>query len=528
MAAMNIADTSLNIRPEIIENTFLNTLPQDINFSWWLLNSIKSFFNSPIFSSLLGKEGSNIEIQTLAQEIEGKGSLLEKDLKENLFSENRNLLREFNLEESLSEKFLSIINALDFPYFFPLNDLMNTSEIKEALLLLREVRPEDNHVLPELKVINLFRHLNNQEKIGLEQGIEKLILLSKEEKIPINFFIKEDKFFNLAKANNLNNSLLKNINKEGEIIKQQKVPAPLNSLMAENITKEEITETQKEMAKSQQVNLTFSAKEGLEQSGSVNLAFDIALKNGWSLLVKEEERRLTPPGVKENSMGQFSLLGEENNEYLASKVEQAFHNLGPAEKNFFFSFLKGEKKGEIKLDELFSFSQGINNKDTILSRDGFSTIAEFGGKENISPWRLPEAEIYKQISQKIIWSVKNDQEQIKITLEPPHLGNIYLEVTREKENIRAKIYAENPLTKELIEHNYWPIQKILEKEGFRLERFDVLSQFDMGFGKEAKEENLTRHSQGKIYLGAGEINEPLSLESSLSLEANKGGINILI
>lgn len=527
---MMINHTTLNIKPAIIENNFLNLPPEDINFSWWLLNSFKSIFNSPILFSLVPKEGLNIEIQPLAQQIEEKGSLLEKALKENLPPGKTNLLSEFNREESFSEKFLSLISALDFPYSFSLNDLLTKSEIEGDLLLGREARAEENPEIPELmekKIINSFSPQNNQEKISVEQVIEKQLSLSGGEKMPINFF-KEEKFLNLAKANNLNFSLLKDIWKQGEIINAQNKPAPLNSIIAEKISPEQIIEIQKEMGKNQLGNLGFALRERLEQSGQDYLGLNMAGINGWPSLVKEEGKKLTFPWVKENSWEQFSLLGKENNESLASKVEQALNNFGATEKNFFFSFLKGEKKGEIKLADFCSFSPGTNNKDTILSRGSFLATSEVGSKENMSPWRSAEAEIYKQISQKIIWSIKNDQEQIKVTLEPPHLGNIYLEVTREKENIRAKILAENPLTKELIEHNYWPIQKILEKEGFRLERFDVLSQFDMGFGGEAKEENLTRNSPGKIYPCAEEINEPLSLESSLPREGNEGGINILI
>lgn len=528
MATMNIADTALNIRPDIIEYAFLPVPPGDLNFSWWLLNSFKSFSNSPNLPSLGGKEDGNVDIKALDQKIEEKGDFLETDLKENLLPEIMSLMDKYDAEEASFEKFLSLISTVA-PN--SQRELLAWSEIDGNLFLVEEAKAEENQGIPEFRVredIILLDHQDGQDKKGAEQGMEKLVLFSGKEKISINFFIKENTLFNLAKANNLNFSVPKDMSKEGKIVDEQKALSPLNPILAEKIIKEEVGEMPKEMAKREQINLAFSGKGRFEQSGQDGIGLDMAIKNSGPSLVKEEGRKLASLWIKENNFRQFGLLGKENNESLAGHVEQGLNNIAATEKNFFFSFLKGEKKAETRLDDLSLFSPPINNKNIILSRDSFPATGEVGGKENIYQWRPAKAEIYKQISQKIIWSVHNDQEKIKVTLEPPHLGNIYLEVAREKENIRAKILAENPLTKELIEHSYWPIQKILEREGFRLERFDVFSQFDMNLWREAKEENLARNSQGKIYPSGGEINEPLSLEGSLPLEANKGCVNILI
>ncbi len=77
------------------------------------------------------------------------------------------------------------------------------------------------------------------------------------------------------------------------------------------------------MGKNQLGNLGFALRERLEQSGQDYLGLNMAGINGWPSLVKEEGKKLTFPWVKENSWEQFSLLGKENNESLASKVEQA-------------------------------------------------------------------------------------------------------------------------------------------------------------------------------------------------------------
>ncbi len=189
--------------------------------------------------------------------------------------------------------------------------------------------------------------------------------------------------------------------------------------------------------------------------------------------------------------------------------------------------LRNTKKGKLKSDALSSIFPEVSNQVPTLGPNNLSLMEKIASKENISSWRLIEVEIYKQISQRIIWSIQNDYERIKVTLDPPQLGNIYLEITRDKENIRAKIVTETLLTKELIEHNYWPIQRIIEREGFRLERFDVFSQ-DMDWAREERGEHFGQNSRGKVFPAVSEINEALFLEDIPLLENNKGCLNILI
>ncbi len=90
--------------------------------------------------------------------------------------------------------------------------------------------------------------------------------------------------------------------------------------------------------------------------------------------------------------------------------------------------------------------------------------------------RAESFDIYHQVGRKIAWFVQNGEERVKLRLDPPELGNLYMEVTKEKETVRATLWAEIPTTKELLDAHRIELRKILQENGFKLERFDVFVQ----------------------------------------------------
>ena len=65
-------------------------------------------------------------------------------------------------------------------------------------------------------------------------------------------------------------------------------------------------------------------------------------------------------------------------------------------------------------------------------------------------------------------------------LDPPQLGSLQIEVERDKENIRALFVTDSGVTRDIIETHRGEIRKLLEADGFRLEKFDVLTQQERG------------------------------------------------
>jgi flagellar hook-length control protein FliK len=87
--------------------------------------------------------------------------------------------------------------------------------------------------------------------------------------------------------------------------------------------------------------------------------------------------------------------------------------------------------------------------------------------------RTEAPDILQQVSKKLVWSVKSGEEKIKLQLEPPQLGSLYIEIGRQKDVLQATVWTNNQVTKELLESHQLELQRILKEDGFHLGQFDV-------------------------------------------------------
>jgi hypothetical protein len=98
----------------------------------------------------------------------------------------------------------------------------------------------------------------------------------------------------------------------------------------------------------------------------------------------------------------------------------------------------------------------------------------------------PQA-VFQQVGQRVLWLIRNNEERIRITLDPPELGQVFLEIDRHKEHIKTVLWTDNPTTKASLETSQGEIQRIIESEGFKLEKFNVFVQQDPGWFQGRKE-----------------------------------------
>lgn len=110
--------------------------------------------------------------------------------------------------------------------------------------------------------------------------------------------------------------------------------------------------------------------------------------------------------------------------------------------------------------------------------------------------------LYKQLSRRLVWSLYRGEEKIQIALDPPHLGTIFVELHRNRQTLEAQVWTDNPATKGLLDGQQAQLQKALEQEGFRLDRFQVVVQPDL---KSFQEE---RWAQGRQAGGDGPPGQP--------------------
>jgi hypothetical protein len=129
--------------------------------------------------------------------------------------------------------------------------------------------------------------------------------------------------------------------------------------------------------------------------------------------------------------------------------------------------------------------------------------------------------LFRQVSRGLVWSLHRGEEKIQITLDPPQLGTIFLELHRNRQNVEAQVWTDNPATKGLLDTQQGQLHKALEQEGFRLDRFEVALQPDL---KSFSEERFAQgrhpawegprdqgHSGGPETAWSGEPERPISL-----------------
>ena len=191
-------------------------------------------------------------------------------------------------------------------------------------------------------------------------------------------------------------------------------------------------------------------------------------------------------------------------------------------KNTESSFGEGGEKGQEEVLLMGNKSAQLANRETQNDLDfsGTSPVVMEGStqmsekveevKEDYSP-TPPKSEtqaVSQQVSEKIVWLIRNNEESVKITLDPPQLGHIYMEIDRNKENIKTTLWTDNSATKETLETNQSQIQKIIESDGFKLDKFDVFVQQDMGWYQGGK--NDPTNSNLRKPASLSEIRTPLS------------------
>jgi len=115
--------------------------------------------------------------------------------------------------------------------------------------------------------------------------------------------------------------------------------------------------------------------------------------------------------------------------------------------------------------------------------------------------RFESQGIPQQVGERVLWLIRNQEEKIRISLDPPELGHLFLEIHRTKENIQTTLYTDNPVTKVTLESNQREIQRIIESEGFKMERFDVLVQQDSSRFQERKDSPFYSDSRSSSVSG---------------------------
>lgn len=101
-------------------------------------------------------------------------------------------------------------------------------------------------------------------------------------------------------------------------------------------------------------------------------------------------------------------------------------------------------------------------------------------------------EICEQVAARLISVTTGKGEKVRFRLDPPSLGFIDVEIRRERDGIKATLWADHSVTKELLERHFFELRAMLESDGLRLEQFDVFLKQGWGSFQERHEGPVNR------------------------------------
>lgn len=79
-----------------------------------------------------------------------------------------------------------------------------------------------------------------------------------------------------------------------------------------------------------------------------------------------------------------------------------------------------------------------------------------------------------KVMERVLWMIQAGEQKGKVSLSPPELGRLDLDLVIKQGHLQANLSAENPAVKELIEANLDQLKQQLTDLGFHVDRFDVM------------------------------------------------------
>ncbi|KPK90000.1 MAG: hypothetical protein AMJ94_10450 [Deltaproteobacteria bacterium SM23_61] len=218
-----------------------------------------------------------------------------------------------------------------------------------------------------------------------------------------------------------------------------------------------------------------------------------------------------PAGAKSPVREEAQILQTTSKDPASSPMAREFAT-APREENDGFSF-PGIRQGQVPPSGKETQTLLGLYKNFAESTSGSLERADHlgGGRETPAAMRGESPEISQQVGERVLWLIRNQGERIRISLDPPELGHLFLEIHRTKENIHTTLYTDNPMTKVTLEAGQREIQRIIESEGFKMERFDVLVQEDLSRFQERRDGPF--HSDLGSSFFSGNTEAPVSSES---------------
>ena len=181
-------------------------------------------------------------------------------------------------------------------------------------------------------------------------------------------------------------------------------------------------------------------------------------------------------------------------------------------------------------------TQASPNSGTTLSSsiENAKSVNHIFHSNDTSNAEYAHENIMEQILQKIRITTHGDRSEIKLSLNPPELGNIKIHFMEENDEIKAKIYVENAEVKAAIENNAHHLKESVASHGIEIHKLEVYIQNDDA-NKEKSIENFNannphHHNQTHSQKGYDEdqvLNEE-DITNNLQTETRANTSNLMV
>jgi len=147
--------------------------------------------------------------------------------------------------------------------------------------------------------------------------------------------------------------------------------------------------------------------------------------------------------------------------------------------------------------------EGANSVNEVNGR-----LAQVFGRESqidntSSPAPVKDEEIVSQVG-RALESYSDKSGRVKVLLEPPHLGEVEMEVIVRGDRVRAVMVSDNEQVRQVLKHHAEEIRQVLADQGLKVERLEVKAPDDRslpqwaGNGRQGEErEFYGRRKDGK-------------------------------
>lgn len=153
---------------------------------------------------------------------------------------------------------------------------------------------------------------------------------------------------------------------------------------------------------------------------------------------------------------------------------------------------KTRSSGESEGTPFLEAVRGILGKGQSLGMGEVVNKTTGGGQALPPPAETFVRDLCGQVAVKMVRLSGGEGERVKLRLEPPSLGFIEVEIKRERGAIKATLWADHGVTKDLLEKHQFELRAMLESDGLRLEQLDVFLKEDWTLLREGDNRGFER------------------------------------